>query len=93
MTIRIGNHEFDAVSYDEAGDVLYLSKGEPVAASETLASPEGHAVRLDAAGEIIGLTLVNARWLIDRDGKITVTIPERIEATERDVAAALAPSS
>ena len=70
MTIRIGNHAFDAVSYDEAGDVLYLSKGEPVAASETL----------------------NARWLIDRDGKITVTIPERIEATERDVAAALAPS-
>lgn len=93
MTIRIGNHEFDAVSYDELGDVLYLSKGEPVAASETLASPEGHAVRLNADGEIIGLTLVNARWLIDRDGKITVTIPERIEATERDVAAALAPSS
>lgn len=28
MTIRIRNHEFDAVSYDEVGDVLYLSKGE-----------------------------------------------------------------
>ena len=92
MTIRIGNHEFDTVAYDAVGDVLYLSKGEPRPADDTLASPEGHAVRLDGDGEVVGLTLVNARWLIDRERKITVTVPERIEATERDVAAALTSS-
>jgi len=26
---------------------------------------------------MIGLTIINARWLLDRDGKITITIPDR----------------
>jgi hypothetical protein len=29
MTVRIGQHEFDDVSYDANGDVLYLSAGAP----------------------------------------------------------------
>ena len=51
MTVTIGSHEFDWVSYDEPGDVLYLSKGSPEEACDTMASPEGHAVRLDRNGE------------------------------------------
>jgi uncharacterized protein YuzE len=87
--IRFGEHEFDWSSYDAAGDVLYLSKGEPTEAQDTLASPEGHAVRLDGAGEIIGLTLVNARWIIDNEGQITITVPERITAASEEIEAAL----
>ena len=88
--IRIGSHEFAWVSYDEVGDVLYLSKGEPVAARDTLASPEGHAVRLDQSGEVVGLTLVNARWLVEREGEITVTVSERLTAGSEELADALA---
>jgi uncharacterized protein YuzE len=90
MTVKIGNHEFDWVSYDESGDVLYLSKGPPEEARDTMASPEGHAVRLDLAGEVIGLTLVNARWLLEKQGEITVTVPERLTARSDALAAALA---
>jgi len=90
MTIRIGSHEFDNVSYDAKGDVLYLHQGDPVAAHETFGTPEGHAVKFDAAGKVIGLTLVNAKWLVERDGQITISIPERIETSASELAPALA---
>jgi uncharacterized protein YuzE len=92
----MGSHEFDSAVYDAKGDVLYLRQGAPRPAWDTLASPEGHAIRLDESGEIIGITVVNARWLAERDGRITVTVPEtardpgRIESSAEDLAAALA---
>ena len=86
---RIGNHEFDRERYDADGDVLYLSRGLEQSADSTFATPEGHAVRLDAAGEVIGLTIVNAKWLLDRDGKLIVTIPERVESPRAEVEPAL----
>ncbi len=90
MTVRMGSHEFDDVVYDAVGDVLYMHKGKPVPAAKTLASPEGHAVMLDDAGEIIGITIVNAKWLAERDGQIAVSIPERLETSASDLAPALA---
>jgi uncharacterized protein YuzE len=86
----MGSHEFDDVVYDAVGDVLYMHKGKPVPAAETLASPEGHAVMLDDAGEIISITIVNAKRLAERDGQITVSIPERLETSAGDLAPALA---
>lgn len=90
MTFRIGRHEFDHVTYDATGDVLYLRSGEPRAAAETYGTPEGHAVRFDAHGSVIGITIVNARWLIDRDGKITITVPDRIETSAQELGPLLA---
>lgn len=89
MTIRMGNHEFDDVVYDAAGDVLYLHVGKPVPAANTIATPEGHAVMLDDAGGIIGITVVNAKWLAERDGQILISIPERLETSASDLAPAL----
>jgi uncharacterized protein YuzE len=89
MTVWIGHHEFDHVSYDAKGDVLYLHRGEPVKAAETLGTPEGHGVKLDSDGDVIGLTIVNAKWLVERDDQITITIPERIETAASDLASAL----
>jgi uncharacterized protein YuzE len=94
--VRIGSYEFDSVIYDADVDVLYLRRGTPRSARETLASPEGHAIRLDEAGEIIGITVVSAKWLTERDGQITVTVPEstcaveRLEAPAEELASALA---
>lgn len=44
--------------------------------------------------EIIGVTVVNAKWLAERDGRIVISIPEpataqRLETSARDLAPAL----
>jgi uncharacterized protein YuzE len=90
MTVHVGPYEFDHVSYDSDGDVLYLRQGTRQKAVETFSTPEGHAVRMGSNGEVIGITIVNAKWLVERDGKITVTVPSLIETNADDLAAALA---
>ncbi len=75
MTLTIAGISFDQHEYDEHGDVLYLSVGPPREAFRTIATPEGHAVDYDEAGAVIGMVLVNVRFLLDRDGAVTVTIP------------------
>ncbi len=72
-----------------------MHKGRPAPAAKTIPSSEGHAVRLNDAGEIIGITVVSAKWWAERDGRITVTIPEsvaaeRLETSAEDLAPALA---
>jgi uncharacterized protein YuzE len=90
MTIRIGNVTFDHATYDDRGDVLYLHAGERRAAADSIGTPEGHVVRYDERGEIIGITLVNARGLLDRDGVLAITISERVSISEDALAPALA---
>jgi uncharacterized protein YuzE len=90
MTVRMGDHEFDDVVYDAIGDVLYLHHGKPVPAAETFATPEGHAVMFDERAAIIGVTIVNAKWLMERDGRITVTTSKKTETIDSEIALALA---
>lgn len=83
MAVTIGGIEFDRVRYDDEGDVLYLHVGEPRTAVELDASPEGHHTRYDAEGRLVGLTILNARLILEEDGKIVVTLPDRrLEATD-----------
>ncbi len=92
-TVKLGEHEFDHVTYDARGDVLYLRVGDPQAAAESYGTPEGHAVRYDDSGKLIGVTIVNAKWLIERDGKIAITVSSLIEASAEQLAPALAGGS
>lgn len=87
MTIRIANIDFDRVSYHADADVLYLASDDPELAVEFDETPEGHAVRFDAAGRLIGITIVNARKLVDKDGGVRITLPETISGA--DIAPAL----
>jgi uncharacterized protein YuzE len=75
MTVTIAGTSFDQHEYDERGDVLYLSVGSPREANRTIATPEGHAVDYDESGAVIGMVLVNVRFLLERDGAVTVTLP------------------
>jgi uncharacterized protein YuzE len=75
MTVTIAGTSFDQHSYDGHGDVLYLSVGSPREAARTISTPEGHAVDFDESGAVIGMVLVNVRFLLDRDGAVTVTLP------------------
>jgi uncharacterized protein YuzE len=83
MTVTIGGINFDSHEYDDLGDVLYLSVGEPQAPAWTIATPEGHAVDYDESGAVIGMVLVNVRALLERDGAVTVTmLPDRLIAAQ-----------
>ncbi|MBN9623330.1 MAG: DUF2283 domain-containing protein [Actinobacteria bacterium] len=90
VKIRIGTVTFDHADYDADSDVLYLHVGEPQEA-EGEETPEGHVLRYAPGTQsIVGLTVLGARRLLDRDGNLTVTIPEPIEASADDLAPALA---
>jgi uncharacterized protein YuzE len=75
MIVAIAGTSFDQHEYDERGDVLYLSGGPPREAARTIATPEGHAVDYDQTGVVIGMVLVNVRFILERDGALTVTLP------------------
>jgi uncharacterized protein YuzE len=80
MTIRVANTDFDRVDYDADADVLYLAAGDPARGVDFDETPEGHAVRYAADGELVGITIVNARRLLDENGAIRITLPETITA-------------
>jgi uncharacterized protein YuzE len=81
-TVTIAGVVFDDIDYDRDADVLYLSVGKPSAAVQTYGTPEGHAVRYGAEGEMVGVTLVSAKRLLDR-GELDITVPQ-IVGVRRD---------
>jgi YD repeat-containing protein len=90
MSVTIGGITFDRVRYDRGADVLYLHVGDPRTAVDFDASPEGHALRYDAAGRLVGVTIVNAKWLLEHEGRITITLPApQLQADSRELAPAL----
>jgi hypothetical protein len=75
-------------SYEELGDVLYLSTTTDDKSAAAQETPEGHAVRLDADGHITHITAINARRLLDRDGELVATLRDGqlLRLTRADVA-------
>jgi hypothetical protein len=72
--------------------VLYLQHGDPGDAVDFDASPEGHALRFDRQGTLVGVTILNVRWLLDHEGAITLTIrtPEQLHLAPEQLSDALA---
>ena len=89
MTITIGSTTFENVDYDAEVDVLYLHKGDPSTAVDFDESPEGHALRFDGDGNLVGVTIVGAKALIDDEGEIKITLPEVVHVASDMVAPAL----
>lgn len=88
VNVNIGPLTFDHADYD--GDVLYLHIGAPQRADGE-ETPEGHVLRFEpGTRRIVGLTIINARWLLERDGRLIETVPETVEASADELAAALA---
>ena len=89
MNVEIGPLTFDHASYDDEGDVLYLHIGEPEP-GEGEETPEGHVVRFAPGTQrIVGLTVINARHVLERDGRLVVTLPQEVEASADALAPAL----
>lgn len=91
MTVKIGGVEYDNIAYNRDGDVLYLWAGEPRLPAYDDASPEGHYLQFGEDGSLIAITIVNARRILEEEGKITITVPERrLEAEATDIGDVLA---
>ena len=89
VNIHIGKLTFDHADYDADGDALYLHIGEPQPA-EGEETPEGHIIRYAPGTQtIVGLTVIGARYVIERDGRLLITIPETVETSAADLQAAL----
>lgn len=89
MSIQIDDFVFDRVKYDADGDVLYLARGPSNEAAYAAPTPEGHGIRYDADGQVVSLTIVNAKWLLDRDGYLKITMPHEVRVRPDQLAAAL----
>ena len=87
MTITVGNTTFDCIEYDADADVLYLHVGEPSTAVDFDESPEGHGLRFDAEGRLVGITVVGVRAVTRRDGRLVITVPARLEVDPHELAA------
>jgi hypothetical protein len=46
-------------------------------------------VRFDPDGEVIGLTLINVKWLLEQDGYVTVTVPRTVHVQEDELGGVL----
>src|SRR3954469_11712062 len=90
VNIRIGHITFDHADYDAGGDVLYLHVGGPQEA-EGEETPEGHVLRYAPGTQrIVGLTVLGAQRILDRDGELRITIAESVKVSANDLAPALA---
>jgi len=76
-TVTIGGITFDDNFYDRDVDVLYLHVGAPSSAVDFDATAEGDHTRYGPDGSLVGLTILNARRRLARDGKIDLTLPEQ----------------
>lgn len=89
VNIHIGPLLFDHADYDPDGDILYLHIGAPQA-GEGEETPEGHVLRFaPGTQQIVGLTIINAKHVLDRDGRLIVTVPGTVEASADELAPAL----
>jgi uncharacterized protein YuzE len=90
VNIEIGPLSFDHADYDAENDVLYLHVGEPQA-GEGEETPEGHVLRYaPGTNRVIGLTVLGARRILQRDDRLLVTVPETVETSAAQLAPALA---
>lgn len=90
MNLTIGHTTFDRVRYDVDSDVLYLHVGDPANAVDFDETPEGHALRLDGKGRIVGLTIVRPKHLLERYGEVRVTLPVEESVAEAELRGVLA---
>jgi uncharacterized protein YuzE len=90
VNITVGPITFDHADYDAESDVLYLHVGEPQVA-EGEETPEQHVLRYrPGTSDIVGLTVISARWLVERDGRLLVTMAETAEVPSDELAPAFA---
>lgn len=88
--LNIGGLIFERGNYDAENDVLYLGRTPSNKAARGEGTIEGHGVHFDDDDRVIRLTIINAKWLLERDGylKITFPIPQEVRISPEAMAPA-----
>jgi len=74
MAIRVGRHTFSYSTYDPPSDVLEVGvEGPPSGRRER--SPEHHIWRFGEDDQLTGITFMNPRAQLEREGAVYVTLP------------------
>jgi hypothetical protein len=87
VSLRAGPYTFTHVTYDAPSDVLYAALDAPRPGSRA-ETPEEHVLRFDDRGHFFGLTLVNPRRQLAREGAVYVSLPsgERVRVQGAEAA-------
>lgn len=77
VRVVVAGVELDNATYDAETDTAYYFRGgQPAEAAYSVETPEGHILRYSPTDELVGMTLLCARAIYERDGgNIRVTIP------------------
>jgi hypothetical protein len=85
MAVRLGPYTFRYVTYDPSSDVLDAALEGPRPGRRE-PTPEAHVWRFDDRDRFFGITLMNPREQLEREGGVFVTLPsgerERVAGAE-----------
>jgi hypothetical protein len=81
VAVVIDGVAFDRYHYDEVADTLCFHTGPTAWAVDFDETTEEHLMRFDAGGNLLSLTILNARWRLDHDGAIDVTLHDGGQST------------
>lgn len=87
MSLRAGPYTFSHVTYDAPSDVLYAALTSPMPGARRT-TPEAHILRFDEEGRFSGITLVNPRDQLAREGAVYISLPsgERVRVQGAEAA-------
>jgi uncharacterized protein YuzE len=92
VSLRAGSYTFPYVTYDAPSDVLYASIEPQRRQGRRQLTPEEHFLRFDDEGRFVGLTLVEPRSQLERDGAVYISLPSgdrvRVQGIELELRAA-----
>ncbi|MGH9071928.1 MAG: DUF2283 domain-containing protein [Acidimicrobiales bacterium] len=93
--LKLGDTAFNLAAYDAGADALYLRVAADTSSAEVSQSPEGHTLRFDERGRLVGLTLMGVASSRRRGELAQVTVrrqggDERIDVDPEALASALA---
>lgn len=74
VALTLDGVTFDRYHYDEVADSLCFHAGHGSLAVDFSETVEDHLLRFDTSGRLLSLTILNARWLLGRDGALRVTL-------------------
>lgn len=92
MSLRAGPYTFGYITYDAASDILHAAFERRRDLGRREPTPEGHLLRFDREDRFLGLTLVEPRAQLEREGGVYVSLPSgervRVQGIELELRAA-----
>jgi uncharacterized protein YuzE len=92
MALRAGPFTFTYVTYDASSDMLYAGFEPQRRHGSREVTPEDDFLRFDESGRFVGITLVNPRSRLEREGAVNLSLPSgdrvRVQGIELELRAA-----